>query len=81
MLMRTAPVRTRVHGPRRILQELRRLIIKNHRSLRVRCQTDEEMRWSSRVNEALDRLIHEGDEVLPGLPDPRDRRRVRKRAA
>ncbi len=70
---------TRVHGPRRVLKELRRLIIKNHRALEHRATTAEERTWCQRVHDALDRLIVEGDAVLPGLPDPRDYRRVRKR--
>ena len=77
----TRSIRTRVHGPRRILQELRRLLTKNRGSLEIRTETDEERKWSAPVHDALGRLIEEGDQVLPILPDRRDHWRVRKRAA
>lgn len=68
----------RVHGPRRVLRELRWILIKNARSIRHRATTDEERTWSARVQAALEQLVAEGDAVLPGLPDPRDMRRARK---
>lgn len=70
---------SRIKGPRRILKQLRALIIRNARSANYRAVTEEERRWSGRVDEALRQLIDEGDAVLPGHEDPRDRRRVRKR--
>lgn len=71
--------RPRVHGPRRVLLELRRLLIKNNRSLRFRAETPEARMWSARVRDLLAQLIAEGDVVLPGATYPRDARRVRKR--
>jgi SOS response regulatory protein OraA/RecX len=71
-------IRSRVHGSRRIVQELRRLLIKTHRCAMGRVLTDDEQKWCMRVTEFLDRLITEGDLVVAGLPDPRDAQRARK---
>ncbi|HVL65712.1 MAG TPA: hypothetical protein VM364_00490 [Vicinamibacterales bacterium] len=71
--------RSRIHGCRRILSELRRLLGKTRRAAEYRAHSDVEQRWTARVGDALDQLIREGDLVLPGGDDPRDRRRVRKR--
>jgi hypothetical protein len=75
----TMKSRSRVHGPRRVLKELRRIILKNARAQEYRELTDDDKRWCSHVHEALERLTREGDQVLSGGEDPRDRRRVRKR--
>lgn len=69
----------RVHGPRRVLQALRRIVIKNARARQHRATTDEEKTWCGRVHDCLRRLIDEGDAVLPGHPDPCDARRARTR--
>jgi len=69
--------RSRVQGPRRVLQELRRLRMKTARALAYRRLTVEEELWSARVYDALDRVIQEGDQVLPGHDAPD--RKVRKR--
>lgn len=71
--------RSRIHGPRRVLQELRRLQGKLARAAAYRATTDDERRWTARVGDLLEALISEGDQVLPGGVDPRDARRVRKR--
>lgn len=70
---------SRLHGPRRVLKELRRLLIKTHRAGEFRAATEDDQRWCRRVSTALDELIVTGDQVLSGGEDPRDRRRVRKR--
>lgn len=72
---------SRIKGPRRILKSLRLLVVRNARSAEYRAATDEERRWSRHVHDTLTTLITEGEAVLPGHEDPRDRRRVRKRAA
>jgi hypothetical protein len=74
-----AGIRTRVHGPRRLQQELRRLVIKTHRCQVGRELTDDERIWTGKLFDLLKRLIDEGDEVIASGPDPRDRRRARKR--
>ena len=70
---------SRLHGPRRVLKELRRLRIKTQRAGEFRAATDDDQRWCRQVNDALDALIGTGEAVLSGGEDPRDRRRVRKR--
>jgi len=56
------------------------LIISNHRSLRARCTTDAERRWSQALHDTLTSFVVEGDRVLPVTPDPpRIRNRARKR--
>lgn len=72
-------LQSRIHGPRRILRELRRVLVKNDRAAAYRASTDVERRWCGRVGDALERLIAEGDLELPGGEDPRDRCRARKR--
>jgi hypothetical protein len=54
-------------------------MVRNARSAEHRADTPEERRWSARVQDALQQLVDEGEQVLPGHEDPRDRRRVRKR--
>ena len=71
--------RTRIHGPRRVLKELYRLRIKLRRALELRELSEDEQRWGRDVDASLERLTRVGEQVLPGMPDPRDRRRVRKR--
>jgi hypothetical protein len=71
--------RSRTHGPRRVLKELRRLVMKNARAAEHRAITAEERQWTARVGDTLKQLVDEGDQVLPGGEDPRDRRRARKR--
>lgn len=71
--------RSRVHGPRRVLKELYRVRLKILRALEYRDLSDDEQRWSRDVDASLERLTRTGELVLPGLEDPRDRRRVRKR--
>lgn len=70
---------SRVQGPRRVLKELRRLLIKTTRARLARAVTDAEVTWCNRTIDRLTALIEEGDQVLPGGEDPRDRRRARKR--
>jgi len=70
---------SRIHGPRRVLKELRRLLIKTHRAGEFRAATEDDQRWCRQVATALDGLVTNGDQVLSGGEDPRDRRRVRKR--
>jgi len=70
---------SRIHGVRRINAELRRLLIKAVRAGEHRELRDDDRIWLRRVIDRLQPLIEEGDQVLSGLPDPRDRRRVRKR--
>ncbi len=77
--MRSPMPRSRVHGPRRILAELRRVRIKTDRALAHRALSEDEQRWARRLADALDRLVTEGEAVLPGGADPREARRVRKR--
>jgi hypothetical protein len=69
--------RSRIHGPRRILQELRRLRTKTARALTYLHVTEDAQRWTGRTYDVLDRLIQEGELVLPGLEGPD--RTVRKR--
>lgn len=73
--------RSRIHGPRRVLSEMRRLLGKVRRAAEYRAATDLEKRWTVRVGDSLEQLIREGDQVLPGGEDPRDKRRARKRQA
>ena len=61
---------SRIRGPRQILRRLRALIIANHRTM-VRCETDDERRWTARVHTALRALTDEGETVLPDAPAPR----------
>jgi hypothetical protein len=68
--------RSRIQGPRRILQELRRLRTKTARALEHRTFTADETFWLARVFDALDTRVSEGEQVLGS--DPVDRR-VRKR--
>ncbi len=70
---------SRVHGPQRVLKELRRLLIKTRRAQIARAVTPVEITYLGRVFDTLDGLVREGDDVLPLVEDPRDRRRVRKR--
>lgn len=80
LLAASAPrPRSRIHGHRRVLAELRRVVAKAKRAGEYRARTDVERTWSARVVDALEQLIREGDQVLPGGEDPRDRARVRKR--
>ncbi len=71
--------RSRIHGPRRVLKELYRVRLKMLRALQLRELSDDEQRWGHDVDASLERLTRTGEQVLPGMPDPRDRRRVRKR--
>jgi hypothetical protein len=75
-------VHSRVRGPQAVLRGLRlllkavrRLVIRNSRSMIVRATSDEELTWSRRLHDLLirwaeegDRLIAEGDAVLPPAP-------------
>jgi hypothetical protein len=70
---------SRIQGPRRILKQLRALLVRNARSAEHRAVTPEEQRWSWHVQDRIEQLVAEGDAVLPGHEDPRDRRRARKR--
>jgi hypothetical protein len=72
-------LRSRIHGSRRVLNELRRLHLKVAAAGVYRAVTDEERLWCSRVGDALEVLIREGDAVLPASMDPRPGRTVRKR--
>jgi hypothetical protein len=69
--------RSRIHGPRRVLQELRRIRVKTGRALEHRKLTDEESCWLRRVYDTLDNEIVLGESVLPG--HDRIDRKVRKR--
>jgi hypothetical protein len=72
---------SRVQGPRRVLQQLRALIIRNHRSMLKRAETTSEIEWSQRVHTLLTNLVDEGERVLPVRPQPRKiTHRARKRA-
>lgn len=71
--------RSRVHGPRRILKELQRLLIKTARAYEHRDLDANERRWLMQVHANLKMNADTGDQVLPGLPDPRDSRRAVKR--
>jgi hypothetical protein len=73
---RTLP--SRIHGPRRVLNELVRLRIKIRRAADGRAELPADLRWCHRVWDALNDLIDEGTDVLSGGTDPRDARRVRK---
>lgn len=70
---------SRIQGPRKVLKELRRLLIKTARARIGRAVTADEITWCNRVFDRLQSCVDEGDRVLPGGEDPRDRRRVRKR--
>jgi S1-C subfamily serine protease len=71
---------SRVQGPRRVLQQLRELIIRNHRAMLKRAVTTEEYEWCGRVHALLTSLVQEGDRVLPPAPQPRKiTHRARKR--
>jgi hypothetical protein len=93
MTMTPATLPSRIKGPQKILKQLRTLKdrawqvrVRNDRAvLRVGDQPDA-AQWCARVGDGidravlptLDRLIAEGDAVLPHNRDPRDQRRVRK---
>lgn len=66
-------------GPHVVLRQLRRLVVRNAKTLQGRKLTDNERRWCTRAQDTLERLVQEGDQVLPVRSDPRHERRVRKR--
>lgn len=82
---------SRLKGPQKILTQLRvlkdrayRIRVRNDRAVH-RATSPDEAHWCARVGDrldeytgALDRLIREGEAVLPPSRDPRDHRRVRK---
>lgn len=72
-------LQSRIHGPRRVLAELRRLQVKNARAAAYRAATAADQRWCARVGDLLEQLVTEGAQVLSGSDDPRERRRARKR--
>lgn len=69
---------SRVPACRKVLKQLRRLVILVGRVRLTRCREDSERVWCSMAFDSLTELIRTGDEVLPAHYDPRDFRRVRK---
>ena len=75
---RPAPLRSRVHGARHVLGELRRLRYKLELAHGL-AVTPDEQRWCGSTADKLDAAIRAGDAVLGGFADPRPARRARKR--
>ena len=71
-------LRSRVHGARHVLAELRRLRVKVELAHGL-AVTDEEQRWCLSTADKLDSAILAGEAVLPGCADPRPWRKARKR--
>lgn len=71
------PRASRVHSPRVVLGELRRLQLKADRAAIERARTNAERDWCHQVADALERLIASGAGVVVDRGDPR--RLVRKR--
>jgi hypothetical protein len=78
-LFSSARPRTKSRGqaPRTVLQQLRRLRGRAQHTLEHRQLSGTEQRWTGRVYDALEQLVSEGDQVLPGQNPPD--RKVRKR--
>jgi len=70
---------SRIKGSQAILKRLRAVMIANARTLVGRELDEHAQTWHQRVSESVDRLIAEGDLVLPAFRDPRDQRLARKR--
>lgn len=70
---------SRIKGSHAILKRLRGVVIANARTLVGRELDPDAQKWHHRVHEFVDRLIQEGDQVLPACRDPREVRRARKR--
>ncbi len=68
---------SRVKGSHAVLKRLRAIVIANARTLVGRELDADAQKWHHRVNEFVQRLVDEGDLVLPPTRDPR--RYVRKR--
>ena len=70
---------SRIHGPRHVLSELRRLRAKIEKAYLVRAGTPGETTWCLSAADKLDAVIVAGEAILPGIGDPRPSRRARKR--
>ena len=68
---------SRIPGPRKLLQQLRRIRARAVRTTKRPLPPDEQ-RWLASVADAIDRLEVAGEAVLSGGANPRDWRRVSK---